>query len=114
MIITIDIDKRFNPQNITQWHESHKLVMDKIVELPTFMVYHTNRSVHDRIHIDLEFSITDDHDAFLIRLALGDDIKRLRTDIQRFFMGEPVNHYLRNKQDYDDLQNYLADKESGE
>ena len=105
--ITIDIDKPYNSENIAL----AAAVMEgvRVIRLQS---KEFKRSVHDRIHLDIHFADrldlpffydpSDIEDLFFIavRLAAGDDIRRLRTDAKKFFKGEDILHWLPSKDDY--------------
>ena len=105
--ITIDIDKPYNDKNIAL---AAAVLEDLPIVKKRYQVF--RRSSHDRIHIDLYldneldlpafYDFKDYEDLFfiVIRLAAGDDIRRLRTDAKKFFKGEDIFHWLPSKDDY--------------
>lgn len=114
MKITIDIDKPFNEKSINP-------IAAKLNEfdLPT-MGKIFRRSAHDRIHLDLKFYEPDTLGSYLegkydfhtiadmylliVRLALNDDIRRLRTDAAKFLMNQDIYHWLPSKEDYEKMR----------
>jgi hypothetical protein len=94
MKFTVDIDKAFTHENVNDWHNSHYAVIQRLAEQGIFYV--VNQSAHGRIHADFEIGHGDfsDREMLLMRLALGDDIRRLRTDSTRFFLGIEIDQWL--------------------
>jgi hypothetical protein len=112
MKVTVDIDKEYNDKNIA-------LAMEAIERLGIdLMRVSVRRSAHDRIHFDIEYpddlgyrveDRIDDSDIadmylILIRLAAGDDIRRVRGDAIKMLKGEEISHWIPAKEDYEKMR----------
>ena len=112
MKITVDIDKEYNDKNIALAMEAVERVGIDLKRVSA------RRSAHDRIHFDIEYSddlgyrleemfdYRDVEDMFLIviRLAAGDDIRRVRGDAIKTLKGEEISHWLPAKEDYEKMR----------
>ena len=94
MKFTVDIDKPFNESNVQDWHNSHYAVIQRLAEQGIFFIVY--QSAHGRIHADFETGNREffEMEMLVMRLALGDDIRRLRTDSTRFFLGIKIDQWL--------------------
>ena len=112
MKITVDIDKEYNDKNIALAMEAVERVG---IDLKRVSV---RRSAHDRIHIDIEYSdnlgywlmeMLDYQDIenlhlIVIRLAAGDDIRRVRGDAVKWMRGGEISHWIPAKEDYEKMR----------
>ena len=112
MKITIDIDKEYNNKNIALGMEAIERIG---IDLGRVSV---RRSAHDRIHFDIEYpddlgyrvedriDYSDIADMYLIliRLAAGDDIRRVRSDAVKMLKGEEIRHWIPAKEDYEKMK----------
>ena len=97
MKFKVDIDKPFTPENVNDWYNSHYATIQVLAEKGIF--YEINESAHGHFHADFdfpfEFTTKDtDKDILLMRLALGDDIRRLRMDAVRYFLGIKIDQVI--------------------
>ena len=93
MKFTVDIDKPITPENINDWQNSHYATIQVLAEKGIF--YEINESAHGRIHVDFSTERQlEDKDILLMRLALGDDIRRLRMDAVRYFLGIKIDQVI--------------------
>ena len=112
MKVTIDIDKEYNDRNIALALEA---VERAGIDLKKVSV---RRSAHDRIHLDIEYpddlgfwvedriDYSDIADMYLIlvRLAVGDDIRRVRGDAMKMLKGGEIQHWIPAKEDYEKMR----------
>ena len=112
MKVTVDIDKEYNDKNIALAMEAIERVG---IDLKRVSV---RQSAHDRIHIDIEYSdnlgywlmeMLDYQDIenlhlIVIRLAAGDDIRRVRGYAIRMLKGEEISHWIPAKEDYENMR----------
>lgn len=92
MKFTVDIDKHFNDSNIQDWKNSHYAVIKTLAEMGMF--YEVRESAHGRMHMDFDTRSASDDEILVLRLALGDDFKRVRTDAVRYLLNVKVDHWL--------------------
>ena len=112
MKVTIDVDKEYNDENIA-------LALSKLPQPDKWEKHLTVRkSAHDRIHFDIEYpddlgyrvedriDYSDIADMYLIlvRLAAGDDIRRVRSDAVKMLKGEEIRHWIPAKEDYEKMR----------
>ena len=114
MKVTVDIDKEYSDKNIALALEAIERVG---IDLKRVLV---RRSAHDRIHFDinypedlgywleemqmLDYSDVADMYLILIRLAVGDDSRRVRGDAIKVLRGDEVTHWLPAKEDYEKMR----------
>ena len=115
MKVTVDIDKEYNDKNIALAMEAIERVGIDLKRVSA------RRSAHDRIHIDIEYpddlgywvqdriDYSDIADMYLIliRLAVGDDSRRVRGDAIKVLRGDEVTHWLPAKEDYEKMREAL-------
>ena len=93
MKFTVDIDKSFNDTNLNEWRNTHYAVIKILAEMGIF--YKVNESAHGRMHMDFEVPYNlPNQDVLVMRLALGDDFKRIRVDATRYFLAVTIDHWL--------------------
>ena len=93
MKFTVDIDKPFTPENVNDWFTSHYATLQVLAEEGIF--YEINGSAHGRFHVDFSTERQlEDKDILLMRLALGNDIRRLRMDAVRYFLNIKINQVI--------------------
>ena len=102
MKVTIDIDKEYNDKNIA-------LAMSRLPQSDQWeRNVRVRRSAHDRIHIDMDFpdnyGYVGDLYILVFRLAVGDDIRRVRGDAIRMLKGEEISHWIPAKEDYEKMR----------
>ncbi|MCL5439375.1 MAG: hypothetical protein M1595_00495 [Candidatus Thermoplasmatota archaeon] len=112
MRITIDIDKEYNDKNIALGIKAIERLGISLKRVSA------RRSAHDRIHFDIEYidelgywleekiDYSDIADMYLIlvRLAAGDDIKRVRSDALKWIRGGEIKHWIPAKEDYEKMK----------
>ena len=103
MKFTVDIDKPLTLENISNWQNSHYAIIQMLAEKGIFYEvrgnYEVDRNAHGHFHVDFdfpfEFTTKDtDKDILLMRLALGDDIRRLRMDAVRYFLNIKIDQVI--------------------
>lgn len=93
MKFTVDIDKPLTHENVNDWGASHYATIKVLAEKGIF--YEINESAHGRMHADfITERQLEDKDILLMRLALGDDIRRLRMDAVRYFLGVKIDQVI--------------------
>ena len=93
MKFTVDIDQPFTIERVGDWHNSHYAIIQVLAEKGIF--YEINKSAHGRIHVDFSTERQlEDKDMLLMRLALGDDIRRLRMDAVRYFLNIKIDQVI--------------------
>lgn len=93
MKFTVDIDKQFNESNIQDWKNAHYATIKILAEMGIF--YEIHESAHGRMHMDFELhSVLSIPDILVMRLALGDDFKRIRSDATRYFLNVTIDQWL--------------------
>ena len=93
MKFTVDIDKQFNESNIQDWKNAHYATIKILAEMGVF--YEIHESAHGRMHMDFELhSVLPIPDILVMRLALGDDFKRIRNDATRYFLNVTIDQWL--------------------
>ena len=112
MKVTVDIDKEFNEKNVVKAAEAIERVGIYLKSISP------RESAHGRIHIDIEFpddlgeilldirDYSDIADMFMVlfRLAVGDDIRRVRGDAIKMLKGEEISHWIPAKEDYERMK----------
>ena len=112
MKVTIDVDKEYNDKNIALGMEAIERIG---IDLGRVSV---RQSAHDRIHFDIEYpddlgyrvedriDYSDIADMYLIliRLAAGDDIRRVRSDAVKILKGGEIRHWIPAKEDYEKMR----------
>ena len=93
MKFTVDIDKPLSISNLQDWKNSHYAVVKILAEMGMF--YDVHESAHGRMHLDFEIHSTlSIPDILVMRLALGDDFKRIRSDAVRYFLNVTIDRWL--------------------
>ena len=93
MKFTVDIDKPVTVENYNDWFSSHYATIQVLEEKGIF--YKVTENVHGRFHVDFDTERQlEDKDILLMRLALGDDIRRLRMDAVRYFLNIKIDQVI--------------------
>ncbi len=93
MKFTVDIDQPFTIERVGDWHNSHYAIIQVLAEKGIF--YEVKASAHGRFHVDFDTERQlEDKDILLMRLALGDDIRRLRMDAVRYFLNIKIDQVI--------------------
>ena len=93
MKFTVDIDKPLTRENVNDWGALHFAVIQALEGKGIF--YEINESAHGRFHVDFDTERQlEDKDILLMRLALGDDIRRLRMDAVRYFLNIKIDQVI--------------------
>jgi hypothetical protein len=94
MKFTVDIDQPLTLENISNWENLHYATIQVLAEKGIF--YEINASAHGRMHADFSTERQlEDKDILLMRLALGDDIRRLRMDAVRYFLNIKIDQVIK-------------------
>jgi hypothetical protein len=94
MKFTVDIDKPFTSWNVDDWQNSHYAIIQVLAEKGIF--YNISESVHGSFRVDFDTERQlEDKDILLMRLALGDDIRRLRMDAVRYFLNIKIDQVIK-------------------
>ena len=96
MKFTVDIDQPFTIERVGDWHNSHYAIIQVLAEKGIF--YEVKASAYGKFQFHADFSTErqlEDKDILLMRLALGDDIRRLRMDAVRYFLNIKIDQVIK-------------------
>lgn len=100
--ITIDIDKEWGTVDQSAFAKKLRTVDCWCPVISNEWIESPNHRIHVDVELDMsEYVSEDEIDAMLmmVRMYLGDDGRRCRSDIQRYFEGGQIRHILRHRRD---------------
>lgn len=99
MKFTVDTLKPFTLGSKQEWYASHYAIIKMLGELGIFCETRESKGHSMLVDFDVPVLYPRNSDAeiseiLLMRLALGDDIKRIRMDATKYFLDVKIEQYL--------------------